>query len=168
MNNVPDKGEKLMMDPIEFWSSQMAPKRPSSSASQRLSSRSGSRDRDDPLLTAPPAQFRAAEKNEPRQSRIAIVLQAPAHMSKSSWSQVESESGSGNMAATGSQRAAPSLASRAKKETPNSNTSSYTGGNIGGSSYTSTSSQTADKNTNPCNHNCIINYNFSASSSLST
>ncbi|KAL6813618.1 hypothetical protein V8C40DRAFT_256565 [Trichoderma camerunense] len=121
MDSFPSKEEQLLMDPVEFWSSQKAPKRPSSSASQRPSVRSASKDRDDPLLTAPPARARAPERNESRQSRIAVVLKSPAHLNRSSWSHVEGENGGDYRAATASassRQATPNFASRAKKETP--------------------------------------------------
>ncbi|KAL7783390.1 hypothetical protein V8C43DRAFT_294447 [Trichoderma afarasin] len=117
MDSFPAKEEQLLMDPVEFWSSQKAPKRPSSSASQRPSVRSASKDRDDPLLTAPPARASAPERNESRQSRIAVVLKSPAHLNRSSWSQVEGENG-GDSRAASSRQATPNFASRAKKETP--------------------------------------------------
>lgn len=111
------------MDPVEFWSSQKAPKRPSSSASQRPSVRSASKDRDDPLLKAPPARARAPERNESRQSRIAVVLKSPAHLNRSPWSHVEGENGGDSRAAAASASASsrqgtPNFVSRAKKETP--------------------------------------------------
>ncbi|KAL7909976.1 hypothetical protein GGI35DRAFT_350989 [Trichoderma velutinum] len=119
MDKFAAREKQLLMDPVEFWSSQKAPKRPSSSASQRPSVRPTSRDRDDPLLTAPLARVRAPERNESQQSRIAVVLKSPAHLNKSSWSHVEGENGGDNRAAAASSRqATPNLASRAKKETP--------------------------------------------------
>ncbi|KAL6691998.1 hypothetical protein J3F84DRAFT_384947 [Trichoderma pleuroticola] len=119
MNSFPAKDKQLPMDPVEFWSSQKAPKRPSSSASQRPSVRSASKDRDDPLLTAPPARAKGPERNESRQSRIAVVLTSPAHLNRSSWSHVEIENGGdGRAAAASSRQATPNFASRAKKETP--------------------------------------------------
>ncbi|KAM6483085.1 hypothetical protein HDV62DRAFT_343423 [Trichoderma sp. SZMC 28011] len=121
MDSFPSKEEQLLMDPVEFWSSQKAPKRPSSSASQRPSVRSASKDRDDPLLTAPPARASAPERNESRQSRIAVVLKSPANLNRSSWSHVEGENGGDSRAATAaasSRQATPNFASRAKKETP--------------------------------------------------
>ncbi|KAL7948249.1 hypothetical protein V8C42DRAFT_313930 [Trichoderma barbatum] len=117
MNNFPDQKKKLMMDPVEFWSSQMAPKRPSSSTSTRPSMRSGSMDRDDPLLNAPPAPFKPPEKNELRQSRIAVVLKSPAYLNKTSWSQAGSGN-DGHSRAASSRQATPNLATREKKETP--------------------------------------------------
>ncbi|KAL7930090.1 hypothetical protein V8C35DRAFT_314085 [Trichoderma chlorosporum] len=125
MNSPPDKEKQLMMDPVEFWSSQMAPKRPSSSASQRPSARPSSKDGDDPLLMAPPGLLKAPDGNGSRQSRIAVVLKSPAYglkspayMSKSPRPQVQGESASGSAAAASSRQATPSLVSRAKKETP--------------------------------------------------
>ncbi|TFB02363.1 hypothetical protein CCMA1212_006088 [Trichoderma ghanense] len=135
-NNFPGQDSPLIMDPVEFWSSQGAPKRPSSAASQRLSVRSASMDRDDPLHSAPLAQFKPPS-SEARQSRVALVLKkAPAYMNNSSSNNNMKSAGSQNEGRNGttgttySAGAAPSPAassfslsqqggSRAmKKETP--------------------------------------------------
>ncbi|RFU74458.1 stage v sporulation k [Trichoderma arundinaceum] len=117
MSGFQDQEKRLMMDPIEFWSSQGAHPKPSSSAPPTFSRRSGSRDRDDPLLSTPPTQFKAPEKQESRQSRMAVVLKSPPYLQQGSRSQAdvedEDESGAGP-----SQKTTSSLASRAKKETP--------------------------------------------------
>lgn len=106
-----------MMDPIEFWSSQAAHPKPSSSAPPALSRRSGSMDRDDPLLSAPLTQMNVPEKNGSRQSRIAVLLKSPGYLLKQSGSNVDNKGE--NRGRTGPPpQATSSLASRAKKETP--------------------------------------------------
>ncbi|KAH0523583.1 hypothetical protein TsFJ059_008566 [Trichoderma semiorbis] len=189
MDSFPSKEKQLLMDPVEFWSSQKAPKRPSSSASQRPPVRSASKDRDDPLLTAPPARVRAPERTESRQSRIAVVLKSPAHLNRSSWSHIEGENGGDSRAAAvsaSSRQGTPSFASRAKKETPvplpktlNINTGSRTrscargciNGSTSGSTYTNTPPQTVDENTSTSNFNSKCsntNSNFITGSRLVT
>ncbi|KAM0255799.1 hypothetical protein ACHAQJ_005386 [Trichoderma viride] len=105
------------MDPIEFWSSQAVPPKPSTPAPPAVSRRFGSVDRDDPLLSTSPSQVNAAEKNELRQSRIAVVLSPPAYLQQSSRSQVDGK-GQGGYKPGPSQQGTSSLASRVQKETP--------------------------------------------------
>ncbi|KAL6860947.1 hypothetical protein J3F83DRAFT_763086 [Trichoderma novae-zelandiae] len=129
-NSYPDHDPSLMMDPVEFWSSQVAPQRPSSAASQRLSVRSASMDRDDPLHAAPLARFKSSDRSEARQPRIAVVLKSPAYVNKPASSQGEGGGQGGTWtAATASAGASPASFSSSsqqqhagsqgtKKETP--------------------------------------------------
>ncbi|KAL7807320.1 hypothetical protein V8C44DRAFT_187767 [Trichoderma aethiopicum] len=136
-NTFPDQDPPLIMDPVEFWSSaHAAPKRPSSAASQRLSSmRSASMDRDDPLHAAPLAQFKSSSfsissETRQQQSRVAVVLKkVPAHVNGlKAAAGSKNEGGNGTAGTTSSAGASSSFTSSTasqqgglrmvKKETP--------------------------------------------------
>ncbi|KAL6885400.1 hypothetical protein GGI43DRAFT_304469 [Trichoderma evansii] len=117
MAGIPTQKKRLMMDPTEFWSSQLAPLRPSTPGPPVVNRRSSSIDLDDPLLSTSPSQLNAPEKSESRQSRIAVVLKSPMHSHQYSWSKV-GDNGQGSHKSGPSRQGTPNLASRAKKETP--------------------------------------------------
>ncbi|KAH8123943.1 hypothetical protein LI328DRAFT_134858, partial [Trichoderma asperelloides] len=121
MDGIPNQKKRLMMDPTEFWSSHIAPLRPSTPRPSTprpptVKGRSSSIDLDDPLLSASPSQVNPG-RSDLRQSQIAVVLKSPTDLHQYSWSQVD-DNGQGSHKSAPSRQGTPNLASRAKKETP--------------------------------------------------
>ncbi|KAH6605045.1 stage v sporulation k [Trichoderma cornu-damae] len=145
MNGFQDQENRLMLDPVEFWSSQAAPPKPSSSAPPTFSRRSGSMDRDDPLLSTPHALFNVPGKGASRLSRIAVVLESPDHLHRASWTLVD---GDGDGDGETGQNISTSSRSSGNTDADTSPYSKTVGRGINAGSSNSSSNSNSNSNSN--------------------